>query len=304
MPTFVLTLDGPEALATALADALAEGEPIQADAAGAFALGDGRWRAEAYFPFAVAVPALLADLPATLKARGTATRAGDFASLAIRPLDGTDWSAMGLDGIPPIAAGRFRVFGEHNRPAAAGFRRRDLVIEASTAFGTGDHASTYLALLALDRLMKRRPRPRRVLDVGTGTGILGLAVARAAPGARILASDIEPVAVRMAEANRRLNGVGPAFRTLLADGLDRARFHREGPYDLVLANILPDPLTRLAGRIVALMAPGGTLVLAGLRIGEAARLEAAYRAHGLGLRARLAAKEWAGLVLDKPGVQR
>jgi ribosomal protein L11 methyltransferase len=116
------------------------------------------------------------------------------------------------------------------------------------------------------------------------------------PDVRVLASDIEPVAVRMAEANRVANGVDRRFRAILADGLGDARFAAAGPYDLVLANILPDPLTRLAGPVVRLMAPGAALVIAGLRIGEAPRLIAAYRARGLVLAGRMSVKEWSALI--------
>lgn len=304
MTTWILTVDLPEALATLAADRLAEDPRLGADAAGAFDLGRGGWRLEAYYSTRPDLPELTTRLRAALIHRVSGSTAGldaGLAAAALRPFDGADWSAIGLDALPPVVAGRFRVFGEHNRPDDR--RRTDLVIEAATAFGTGDHASTWLALSHLDAILKRS-RPVNVLDVGTGTGILGLALSRARPGTPVLASDIEPVAVRMAAQNRLGNAVGPTFRALLADGLADRRFAAAGPYDLVLANILPDPLTRLASPIVALMAPGARLVVAGLRIGEEPRLVAAYRARGLVLERRLAAKEWSSLLFRRPAAHR
>lgn len=298
MTTWLLSLDGPEGFVCALADLIAGDEHIAADAAGAFDLGGGSgWRAEAWFSIRPDLAELTERLVLHLD---DPDAAGRLSGLALRAYDDADWQAIGLDGLPPVAAGRFRVFGDHNRPAdPARLGRTDLVIQASTAFGTGDHASTQLSLMALD-LELRRARPTNVLDLGTGTGILGLALARAVADARVLGSDIEPVAVRMAEANRAGNAVSRRFRALLADGLDDDRFARAAPFDLVLANILPDPLCRLAGPVVRLMAPGARLVVAGLRIGEQARLVAAYRARGLVLVRRLAAKEWASLTFEKP----
>lgn len=302
MPTFLLTLDATAAVATALADALGD-DVMLADAAGAFDLGDGTWRLEAYCPERPDLD-LFADAfaPMAAEAGGLALDAARalLGRAAVRPLDADDWSSYGLDTLAALRAGRFRIWGEHNRPQEeAAFGRHDLVIEASTAFGTGDHASTLLSLAALDRVLKRR-RPRNILDLGTGTGILGLAALKAVPDARVIASDIEPVAVRTAERNRRLNAVGARFTARLADGLADPVIRAAAPFDLVLANILPDPLCRLAGPLVPLMAPGAMLVVAGLRIGERSRLIAAYRARGLVPVASTAIKEWASLAFEKP----
>jgi ribosomal protein L11 methyltransferase len=301
MPSHLYALTTTRSLATRIADALAEGEtPFFADAAGAFDRGDGTWAVEAWFPEAVDDTDLAEALADLLDAEGLATRAAALALLAhgrIRPLRASDWSGLGLDGLPPIVAGRFRVFGDHNRPTRLG--PADLVIEASTAFGSGDHASTQLSLGALDAVLKATT-PTRILDLGTGTGILGLALARIHPAARILATDIAPHAVATAERNRRLAGVDRRFRAVLADGVRTRTIRAAAPFDLVLANVLPDPLCRFAGDLVPLIARHGRLIVAGLRVGEQSRLEAAYGDRGLRLEARHAIKEWASLTFVRP----
>lgn len=302
MPTHVYRLTTTRSLATRIADALGDGEIVFAfaDAAGAFDHGDGTWGVEAYFPEALDEAELAEALADILEADDVAPRDTALATLSratLKPLDGADWAAIGLDAMPPVIAGRFRVFGEHNRPAD--LRREDVVIEASSAFGSGDHASTQLSLAGLDEILALA-RPRNVLDLGTGTGILGLAFARLHPGVPVLATDIAPHAVATAERNRRLNGVDARFRALVADGLGDIRIRAAAPFDLVLANILPDPLCRLAGALVPLMAPGAFLVVAGLRVGEQARLTSAYRSRGLRLVSRRSIKEWASLTFQKP----
>jgi ribosomal protein L11 methyltransferase len=295
-------LTAPERIATAIADELAEGTRVSADAAGAFDLGNGTWGMEAYFPDTIDPSRLvdaLSDAFATRSDISVADLIAAFAGFSLRPLDSEDWSDLALDQLPPIVAGRFRVFGEHNRPGVVDLRRHDLVIEASTAFGTGDHASTYLSLLALDAVLKGR-RPKRVLDLGTGTGLLALAVAKVLPGVAIIASDIESVAVAMTALNARGNAVGSHLRIALADGLRHPSIQTGRPYDLVLANILPGPLSLLSSGIIGAMARGAVLIIAGLRQGEEARMLSAYATRGLVFQYRYRAKEWSSLVFVKP----
>ncbi len=302
MPSYLLTLTAPAVVATAIADELAEGSRLAADAAGAFDLGNGQWGLEAYFPDQVDPDRLIDALTDAFAARDDIS-ADDliaaFAGFQLRPLDADDWSELELDQLPPITAGRFRVFGEHNQPAASQRRRTDLIIEASTAFGTGDHASTFLSLTALDALLKCRT-PRRILDLGTGTGLLALAAAKVVPSAHIVASDIEPVAVAMTDLNARGNGMNGRLKIALADGLRHPSIRAARPFDLVLANILPAPLTAMANDIVAAMAPQAVLIIAGLRIGEEARMQSVYSQRGLVFQYRYRAKEWSSLVFLKP----
>ncbi|HUZ12901.1 MAG TPA: 50S ribosomal protein L11 methyltransferase [Caulobacteraceae bacterium] len=211
-----------------------------------------------------------------------------------RPLADADWLALALSGLPPVRAGRFVVHGAHDRgrvPAnAVGLR-----IEAGAAFGTGHHGTTLGCLLALDGLLRRR-RPGRVLDVGTGTGVLAIAAARA--GAEIaIGADIDPVAVRIAGENARLNGAGARSRFVRADGLGGALIGAAAPYDLVFANILAGPLVRLAPAIRRALAPGGVVILSGLLRSQERQVLAAYGGLRLRLVRRIHLDAWATLVL-------
>lgn len=284
MPTYLLTLDVARPDAEALADLLAERPELGADASGCFDLGGGMWRVEAYF-----------GAPPDLAALADASGLSGVARAGVRPLAEEDFAAWGLDTLPPIEAGRFRVFGEHNRPDAAALRRLDVVIEASTAFGSGDHASTRLSLVALDRVLKRGC-PASALDIGCGTGVLAIAALRA--GVRqAIASDIDAVAVRTTKRNATAMGVAPRLIALEASGLDHPRL--KGRHPLVLANILPDPLCAMSNALSAAVTPGGTLILAGLRVGERPRLVSAFAVHGLVLVESHAIKEWASLILRR-----
>jgi ribosomal protein L11 methyltransferase len=243
----------------------------------------GVWRLDLY-PVsdeeAAALCALLAGNPALTVAREV--------------LADADWLALALSGLPPVRAGRFVVFGAHDLgrvPAnAVGLR-----IEAGAAFGTGHHGTTLGCLLAFDDLLKRR-RFDRVLDVGTGTGVLAIAAARA--GSRhVVGTDIDPVSVRIARENARLNRARASFAR--ADGLGHPGIRRSGSFDLAFANILARPLVRLAPAIARAVKPGGTVILSGLLRGQQRTVLAAYRAQGFGLERRCLRDAWATLVLQR-----
>jgi ribosomal protein L11 methyltransferase len=206
-----------------------------------------------------------------------------------------DWVALSLAGLPPVEAGRFRLRGGHERPRAGG--GVDLLIEAGEAFGTGHHATTRGCLLALHDLLKTR-KPARALDLGTGTGALAIAAAKATHRA-VLATDIDPVAVRVARENVRRNGVAGLVRVIEADGLGAPSL-RGRRFDLVIANILAGPLHAMAGDIVQACVPGGAIVLSGLLEPQARGVLAAYRARGARARRRYVLQGWATLVLGRP----
>ena len=214
--------------------------------------------------------------------------------LAVRAEPVADWVQATYRRFPPFKVGRFYIHGRHARqpaPASA----IPLVIEAAVAFGSGEHGSTSGCLLALDRLIPRLKRPR-VLDLGCGSGILAIAAAKALR-VRAIGADNDPVAVRTAVENGRINGlgrkltgvVGPGFRSpLLA-----------GPFDLVFANILAKPLMRLAKPMAARLAPGGRAILAGLLRDQERLVLQAYRCRALALERRVRRGDWTTLVVKR-----
>ncbi len=222
---------------------------------------------------------------------------GGDVSFSVEPIDpGIDWVAKSLEGLQPVAAGGFYVHGSHhagNPPAGATAIR----IEAAQAFGTGHHETTSACLEAIDRL-SRRYRFHRPLDLGSGTGVLAIAIAKRM-GLPVLATDIDPVAVMIAAANAEENGVGRLIRSIEADGVRHRIIVRGAPYDLILANILAGPLVEMAPGIGRLMAPGGTVVLSGMLTTQALRVQSAYARRGMFTVRKLVRGDWTTLVLEK-----
>jgi ribosomal protein L11 methyltransferase len=205
-----------------------------------------------------------------------------------------DWLAMALSGLPPVRAGRFFVYGAHDRGLAPP-STVNLRIEAGAAFGTGHHGTTVGCLLAFDQLLKRR-HFGRVLDVGCGTGVLAIAAART--GSKVaLGTDIDPPSVRIANENARLNRARAHF--VHASGLNDYRIRRPAPYDLVFANILAPPLVALAQDIKGALKPGGIAILSGLLRTQERRVFAAYASRGFRLERRIRRDAWAALVLRR-----
>lgn len=207
-----------------------------------------------------------------------------------------DWVAASLARLAPVAVGPFLLHGSHDRAAAHGHRLA-IEIDAALAFGTGHHATTVGCLDAWVRLFKAGFRPRTVLDLGTGTGVLAIGVARSVP-VSALATDIDPVAVHVARENVVLNRAHPSVTTIVADGFAHPLLARRR-FDLVFANILARPLIALAPRLSAAVAPGGALVLSGLRVEDVRRIVATYRARGMILRHRFIRDGWAALTFTR-----
>jgi ribosomal protein L11 methyltransferase len=286
-----MRLQTDERRAKALTELLGEVFDPAETAVAAFETEDGRtWLLEAYFsepPDEDAIREL---------ARPVVGDAIDGASFDT--LGRTDWVKASLDGLKPVRAWRFLVHGSHDREAV---RSNDLAIEieAALAFGTGHHGTTRGCLLALAAELKRR-RPRAMLDVGTGTGILAFAAAKALHG-RVVAGDIDPEAIRTARENARLNGIAPWLSFYVGAGVRHALADRPGRFDLVTANILAGPLRRLSPSIARVLAPGGTLILSGLLERDVPGVLSAYAAQGLALRSRSVLEGWATLVLRRGG---
>jgi len=206
-----------------------------------------------------------------------------------------DWLAMALSGLPPVRAGRFFVYGAHDRGLAPA-STVNLRIEAGAAFGTGHHGTTVGCLLAFDQLLKAQ-HFSRVLDVGCGTGVLAIAAARTGSGVAV-GTDIDPVSVRIANENAKLNQADARF--VHAYGLGDAKVRAGAPYDLVFANILAPPLVALASDIKGALKPGGIAILSGLLRTQERRVSAAYLSRGFRVVRRLHRDAWATLVLRRP----
>jgi ribosomal protein L11 methyltransferase len=290
MPTYsaLTTLPGQEA-AEKLAAALERLEP-EPTGVGVFEIedGSGLWEVGAYF--------LEAPDEIVLAIFAEAFGAAPF---ALSELPEIDWVAKVRRELSPVEAGRFFVFGSHDAdrlpPGRVG-----LQIEATVAFGTGHHGTTLGCLCAYDRLLDAGFRPGRVADIGCGTGVLALAAAATLPGARIVASDIDAVAVDVALANLAVNGLEGRIDCVVAAGFDHPVIAAAAPYDLIFANILKGPLIELAPAMAAHAARGARVILSGLLVVQAEAVTAAYLASGFTLESRDDIGEWSTLVLTRP----
>jgi ribosomal protein L11 methyltransferase len=261
--TFIARLELDEATARAVAEAASEDADLGWPSVGLSEMAPGRWSVEVYF----------AKTPDAAEAAALARIAGTSGRFAVSELPDTDWVSKSLEGLRPVRAGRFVIHGRHDR-AAVRTNEIAIEIEANEAFGTGHHGTTAGCLREIDRLAKIRAF-RRPLDVGTGTGVLAIAMAQLwhVP---VLATDIDPVAVRVARANARLNG-SPEVEAIVAGGLATRLVRERGHFDLIVANILAGPLQALALSVRQALAPDGFVVLSGLLPTQGARIVAAYR---------------------------
>ncbi len=212
------------------------------------------------------------------------------------PVAAEGWLARTAAAFPEQEIGtRFLVRPTH-LPDARRYDRLVLKLDAGLAFGSGEHNSTRGCLMALERVAARRPR--RILDLGAGSAILGMAAAKLLHRP-VLATDIDPWSVRIAAQNAAMNGLGRRVRARLADGWRHRRVAADGPYDLVFANILARPLCAMAKHLSRALAPGGTAILAGLLGSQARWVLAAHRRQGLVLQRRIDVGPWTTLVLNR-----
>jgi ribosomal protein L11 methyltransferase len=286
MPSYKITIAVDEQeMARTLTGALENLIEPSPDALTQFEAGEG-WLIEGYYQERPDVAELTRELAAVLPFSPP--------PIGIEEVPDENWVAISQAALPPVSAGRFTVHGSHDLGKVAR-GPNTLLIDAGEAFGTAHHATTQGCLIALDELTRRRSFDR-VLDLGCGSGVLAIAAARALPNARIEASDSDPQAIAVAHTNARLNGEAGRIRLRVAEGLARGRT-RAASYDLILANILADPLVALAPDLAHALAPGGIAVLSGLLERQAASVIAAYRSHGFSLLSNRRLAGWSTLVL-------
>jgi len=279
-----------ERSANRVVDVLAESFDNNEAAIAAFERPDGRWDVTLYF----------AEKPDEAAVRALVELAADKASadaIVFDTVETRDWVKASLEGLAPVVAGRFIVHGQHDR-ARVPLNRIGIEIEAALAFGTGHHGTTRGCLMLLDEVLRSK-WPRRVLDLGTGTGVLAIAAAKA-QRQPILASDIDWRSAIVARENARLNGVGNLVTALHAPGFSSPDIRSRAPFDLVLANILANPLRRLATPMSRHLAPGAYVILSGLLPHQANSVVSAYRSNGLVLVKRLQLDGWSSLLMRKP----
>jgi len=285
----VARLDTDLIIAQAVADAVAERFALGDVAVSLSDAGGGRWQVAIHFRG----EAKRERVRGAVAAVGAAEAA---AALQFGSVEAADWVRQSLAGLRPVAAGRFVVHGAHDRTRVP-LNHIGIEIEAALAFGTGHHGTTRGCLLALDAICKAMPlaktRPR-ILDVGTGSGVLAIAAARALH-AHVLATDIDAFAVRTARSNASHNRAGSLLSVVLADGVGARTIRTHALYHLIFANILLGPLKRIATPLRRLAAPGGRVVLSGILPSQANAVIAAYRP--LALQRRLDIDGWTTLVL-------
>ncbi len=258
--------------------------------------GDTLWRVDIYFTEQPA-PVFLADLL-------THAELANW-TYELKPLEDRDWVSESQKLLTPVRAGRFLVYGSHDKDKA----KADLInlqIDAGQAFGTGKHETTSACLSLIDGLVDRIS-PASVLDIGTGSAVLALAAAKVWPSARITATDIDPIAIDVSTDNCAINQVNirgnedkiPGISLVVADGLNDPHLATEQPYSIIFANILAGPLIQMAPSIAAGVAPDGTLILSGLLISQKQDVLDAYQKENMALETSWESGEWAALQLRK-----
>ncbi|MDC1440864.1 50S ribosomal protein L11 methyltransferase [Planktomarina temperata] len=273
--------------AEALGEALEALEPAPTGV-GVFEVEDGKgiWEVGGYF--------LDAPDDIDLALLSAAFGAGPF---VVSEVPDQDWVAKVRRELPPVEAGRFFVYGSHDA-ALLPEGRIGLLIEAAMAFGTGHHGTTLGCLRAYDRLLDDGQRFDNVLDLGCGTAVLAMSAARMG-AAHVLASDIDPVAVEVALANVKANGLVGRVSCVESIGFDSPVLRAGAPFDLIFANILKGPLIELAPDMAAHLAPGGRAILSGLLVEQADEIVEVYQGQGLALETREDLGEWSALTLRR-----
>lgn len=286
MPTYTaLTMLPGKADAAALGEAMERLDP-EPTGVGVFEMedGSGLWEVGGYFT-EPPDEAALALLAATFRAKG----------FVVSEVPETDWVAHVRRELAPVTAGRFYLYGSHDADTVPE-GVEPLLIDAAMAFGTGHHGTTLGCLTALDRLAGQGLAPRNVADVGCGTAVLAMAAARLWQ-VPIVAGDIDPVAVEVAEANLAANGLAGRVTCIEAAGFSHPEMDAAAPFDLVFANILKGPLVALAPEMATRIASGGHAILSGLLVEQGEEVAGIYGQFGMKPIDRILIGDWITLVL-------
>ena len=246
--------------------------------------GSGEWEVGAYFhdrPDEISILIL-----------ENAFKADGF---AISEIPETDWVTKVKRELSPVEAGQFFVFGKHDSHKLPK-DRVGLLIEASMAFGTGHHGTTKGCLLALDKLVTMGKKIDEVIDIGCGTAVLAMAVGKVS-SSRIIASDVDQVAVEVALANLKANNLENRIACLQATGFEDTKIRSNAPFDLIFANILKPPLLDLAPCIRRYLKSGGHAIISGILDLQAIEIIEAYRQNDLEVQDRIDIGEWVTLTL-------
>jgi ribosomal protein L11 methyltransferase len=286
---YVATIEAPAHIAEAIAARLEVAESPAALAVSLFECGPGKVEVSAHYAGEPSRERLIQLID------GVAGEENLDATLRIEPIAPRNWVAEAESLRGPVRAGRFLVHGGHDRGKVPP-GRFTLEIDAGLAFGTAHHATTRGCLIALDRLLKRW-RPRRVLDIGTGTGILAIAAAKAL-GGPVIASDMDPVAVAIAVENASRNGARSRVLVVKAEGLAHPAL-RHAKADLLFANLLLRPLLELAPAFARVLRPGGMCVLSGILDAQARQVEVRFSALGFRLDLRILLGGWTTLLFRR-----
>ncbi len=252
-----------------------------------------RWRLTGYTDTAPDTVALESNIAVAAKAAGV-----DMPSVRVAPVVDKDWVAESERALPALHVGPYFVFGSHIRDTPPP-ESIPIKIDAGLAFGTGNHETTQGCLQALETIFSEC-MPANPLDIGTGSGILAIAIVKRCD-VNVAATDIDPIAVDVARENAVFNGVGGRISFSVTDGVDGAEIRKASPYDLIVANIVANPLIALAGGIAGILSGSGRVILSGILNEQADDVIAAYAAHGLLPDDRIVLGNWTTLILHRQG---
>ncbi|MEM9668126.1 MAG: 50S ribosomal protein L11 methyltransferase [Pseudomonadota bacterium] len=284
---FKVTSLGPQDAIQAAWDALAWADPTPAEAVDAKEEGRTSWRLDAYAETEEAARACVEMIETT--APGLTAR--------YETLEDRDWVTLSLEGLPPVEAGPFLVAGSHALTAGSP-GKISVLIEAGPAFGSGHHGTTLGCLLALDKVRRNR-KIGKVLDLGTGSGVLAIAALKTG-AIRAIGSDLDADSIIVARENAAKNHVAGSFKALNAIGARSRLIREQAPYQTVFANILAKPLISLAPDISRLTAPGGTIILSGLLEHQEPLVRSAFLGRKITMDQRIRRDGWSTLVFRKP----